>query len=154
MSPYFDEDAEISMISRKLRGFSDHDLAWLEFISPMNVAIICGRLKTTPHILMLAQQYETARRKAYPQVNSVIPCHRGAQCSWPACKADCDGRPGTPIGGNDVADGRDLVLGNRPVAPSHPEIGAHLFSSEAVGPGSFAPQDCQPAAVKYKLAGT
>lgn len=28
-------------------------------------------------------------------MNSVIPCHRGGHiCSWPACAADCDGRPG------------------------------------------------------------
>lgn len=25
---------------------------------------------------------------------SVIPCHRGAKCSWPACELGCDGRPG------------------------------------------------------------
>lgn len=29
-------------------------------------------------------------------VASVIPCHRSAKCSWPACSADCDGRPGRP----------------------------------------------------------
>jgi len=27
-------------------------------------------------------------------VNSVAPCWRGSLCSWPACKIDCDGRPG------------------------------------------------------------
>ena len=25
---------------------------------------------------------------------SVIPCHRGAECFWPACDLACDGRPG------------------------------------------------------------
>jgi hypothetical protein len=29
-----------------------------------------------------------------PAVNSVIPCHRGQSCAWPACSQDCDGRPG------------------------------------------------------------
>lgn len=27
-------------------------------------------------------------------MSSVIPCKRGDQCNWPACAADCDGRPG------------------------------------------------------------
>ncbi len=122
MSRFVDDDVEASAIARKLRGFSDHDLAWLEFISPPNVALICGRLKTTPHILMLAQQYETARRKAYSE-----------------------------IGGNDVADGRDLVLGNRPVAPFHSEIGAPIPRSEAAGTGCGAPPVSQrPAAVPLR----
>lgn len=29
------------------------------------------------------------------RINSTIPCYRGGhKCSWPACSADCDGRPG------------------------------------------------------------
>ncbi len=27
-------------------------------------------------------------------MNSVIPCDKGAECSWPACADDCEGRPG------------------------------------------------------------
>lgn len=27
-------------------------------------------------------------------MNSVVPCHRGPKCSWPACEQTCDGRPG------------------------------------------------------------
>lgn len=29
--------------------------------------------------------------------SSVIPCERGPKCSWPACAADCDGRPGRTL---------------------------------------------------------
>lgn len=28
------------------------------------------------------------------RVNSVIPCHKGHECNWPACAMDCYGRPG------------------------------------------------------------
>ncbi len=30
-----------------------------------------------------------------PYYNSTVPCYRGGhKCRWPACEADCDGRPG------------------------------------------------------------
>lgn len=30
-------------------------------------------------------------------MNSVVPCEKGPQCSWPACSADCPGRPGMGV---------------------------------------------------------
>ncbi len=29
--------------------------------------------------------------------HSIVPCHLGAICTWPACAADCAARPGTPV---------------------------------------------------------
>lgn len=43
-------------------------------------------------------------------MNSVIPCQRGARCNWPACAANCNGRPGrTPRPWDEGRDGRYTV---------------------------------------------
>lgn len=39
-------------------------------------------------LLRVAMVAERAR------YNAVVPCRRSDKCSWPACDADCDGRPG------------------------------------------------------------
>lgn len=36
-------------------------------------------------------------------VNSTVPCYRGGHhCNWPACPADCDGRPGRERTAEDI----------------------------------------------------
>jgi hypothetical protein len=45
------------------------------------------------------------------RINSTIPCYRGGhKCSWPACSADCDGRPGLPA--SDAVAGDAKALGD------------------------------------------
>ncbi len=55
-----------SAVARKLRDFSDNDLAWIAWLSPPNMALVCERFETTENILRLAQVYEMARRQAFP----------------------------------------------------------------------------------------
>ncbi len=62
-----------SAIARKLRGFNDGDLAWLAWLSPSNMALVCERFETTEDVLRLAQVYETARRLAFPERQTNIP---------------------------------------------------------------------------------
>ncbi len=57
---------EASAIARKLRDFSDNDLAWIAWLSPPNMALVCEHLETTENVLRLAQVYEMARRRAFP----------------------------------------------------------------------------------------
>ncbi len=57
---------EASAIARKLRDFSDNDLAWIADLSPPNMAWFCQRFETTERILRLAQSYEVIRRIAFP----------------------------------------------------------------------------------------
>ena len=62
---YLSDDAEASAIARKLRGFSDTAVAWIEHLSSVNMDLICAVLDTEPHIMVLASRYEAARRRAF-----------------------------------------------------------------------------------------
>ncbi len=135
MSRFFDEDAEASMIARRfLREFSDEAIAWMPHLSSTHMDLICDRLNTIPHVLIMAARYEAGRRRAEIGVLFGQFANNG-------------------LAENDLGKGRDRVLGNRPVAPFLPEIGAPV-RSEAAGIGELAPHPTMPAAVKYKLAGT
>jgi hypothetical protein len=54
------------------------------------------RLSLDPPLASTGWAARRAPRPHYdhPRINSVVPCHRGAECNWPACEAKCDGRPG------------------------------------------------------------
>ncbi len=63
MSPYLRTDKEVSALARKLRGFSDSDLEWFPYLSAAHQRLVCEHLATTPHLLLRAHAYETARRQ-------------------------------------------------------------------------------------------
>ncbi len=148
MSRFFDEDAEASGIARRfLREFSDEAIAWMPHLSSVHMDLVCDRLDTIPHVLIMAARYEMARRRAFPQISR--PC-RGEEPAVARGFSYASGAPHSEIGGNDVADGRGRLLGNRPAAPfhvashlgarieTHSEIGAPV-RSEAAGTGRLAP---------------
>jgi hypothetical protein len=129
MNRYFADDAEASAIARKLRGFSDNAIAWMPHLGSTHMDLICAKLDTIPYMLIMASEYEAGRRRAFP--NSEIGRQRPSAGAAP-----------------ELLD----IPGSG--APSLPEIGAHLFSSEAAGTGCGAPPVGQrPAAVNSELAG-
>ncbi len=73
MSRYLREDKLASDIARKLRNVSDGDLAWIAWLSPPNMALVCERFETTADVLRRAQVYETARRRAFPERQTNVP---------------------------------------------------------------------------------
>ncbi len=66
MRNYLSDDKEAGEIRRRLCGFSDEAIAWIPHVSSTNMDLICAKLDTEPHILVLAAKYEAARRRAFP----------------------------------------------------------------------------------------
>ncbi len=85
---YLQEDKLASDIARKLRDFSDNDLAWLAFLSPPNMALVCAKFGTTERVLRLAQSYEVMRRIAFPsRRNEPARCARDYPAGSPVPRA-------------------------------------------------------------------
>ncbi len=63
---YLREDKLASDIARKLRDFSDNDLARIADLSAPHIALLCAHFGTTERVLRLAQSYEVIRRIAFP----------------------------------------------------------------------------------------
>ncbi len=77
-----------SAVARKLRDFSDNDLAWIAFLSPPNMSLVCAKFGTTERILRLAQNYEVIRRIAFPsRRNEPARCARDYPAGSPVPRA-------------------------------------------------------------------
>lgn len=102
------DDAEASAIARKLRGFSDDKIAWIEHLSSVSMDLICSRLGTSPRVMVLASKYEAARRRAYH--NHEIGAAPGAEAADPrVCPID-RGSAASELASVGMRDGRDKHL--------------------------------------------
>ena len=65
-SRYLNDDREASAVARKLRRFSDDELAWIPHLSEIHRMMVSAYFGCDEFILDMAQRYELARRRAYP----------------------------------------------------------------------------------------
>jgi hypothetical protein len=87
------------------------------------------------------------------RINSTIPCYRGGhKCSWPACSADCDGRPGLPASDAVAGDAKALLTWVDEQIDEAKKQQIHGFRTNNVAGERAWARHCAFYEVKQKLA--